>query len=60
MEHTMKNCMHIGALGEEMLRALTAESRDRLKTRREESTRTRTLLRVTIYCLKIVVVWAYE
>jgi hypothetical protein len=52
--------MHIGALGEEMLRALTAESRDRLKTRREESTRTRTLLRVTIYCLKIVVVWAYE
>jgi hypothetical protein len=33
---------------------------DRLKTRRKESTRTRTLLRIMIYCLKIVVRWAYE
>jgi hypothetical protein len=33
---------------------------ERLKTRREEPTKTRTLLRITIYCLKILVRRAYE
>jgi hypothetical protein len=40
--------------------ALTVEFGDRLKTRRKESTKTRTLLRIIIYCLKIMVRWAYE
>jgi hypothetical protein len=35
--------------------ALTVEFRDKLKT-----TRTRTLIRVAIYCLKVMVRWAYE
>jgi len=47
-------------VGEGIFGALTVEFRDRLKTRREESTKTRTLLRVIIYCLKIIVKWAYE
>jgi hypothetical protein len=33
---------------------------DRLKTRREEPTKTRTLLRIIMYCLKILVRLAYE
>jgi hypothetical protein len=55
----MKAYMHIG-VGEGMFGALTVEFGDRLKTRRKESTKTRTLLRIMIYCLKIVVRWAYE
>jgi hypothetical protein len=43
-----------------MFGALTVEFGGRLKTRRKESTRTRTLLRIMIYCLKIIVTWAYE
>ena len=33
---------------------------ERLKTGREEPTKTRTLIRITIYCLKILVRLAYE
>ena len=31
-----------------------------MKTRRKELTKTRTLLRITIYYLKILVRWTYE
>jgi hypothetical protein len=48
------------SVGEGIFGALTTEFGDRLKTRREESTKTRTLLRIIIYCLKILVRWAYE
>jgi hypothetical protein len=47
-------------VGEGIFGALTVEFGDRLKTRRKESTKTRTLLRIIIYCLKIIVRWAYE
>ena len=33
---------------------------DRIKTKKKESTETRILLRITIYCLKIIVRWIYE
>jgi hypothetical protein len=33
---------------------------DGLKTRRRGPTKTRTHLRIIIYCLKILVRWAYE
>jgi hypothetical protein len=48
------------SVGEGIFGALTVEFGDRLKTRREEPTKTRTLLRIIIYCLKILVRWAYE
>jgi len=48
------------SVGEGVFGVLTTEFGDRLKTRREESTKTRTLLRIIIYCLKILVRWAYE
>jgi hypothetical protein len=48
------------SVGEGIFGALTTEFGDRLKTRREESIKTRTLLRIIIYCLKILVRWAYE
>jgi hypothetical protein len=48
------------SVGEGVFGALTVEFGDRLKTRREEPTKTRTLLRIIIYCLKILVRWAYE
>jgi hypothetical protein len=41
------------SFGEGIFGALTVEFGDRLKTRREESTKTRILLRIIIYCLKI-------
>jgi hypothetical protein len=47
-------------VGEGIFGALTVEFGDRLKTRRKESTKTRTLLRIIIYCLRIMVRWAYE
>jgi hypothetical protein len=47
-------------VGEGVFGALTVEFGDRLKTRREESTKTRTHLRIIIYCLKILVRWTYE
>jgi hypothetical protein len=47
-------------VGEGIFGALTVEFGGRLKTRREESTKTRTLLRIMIYCLRIIVRWAYE
>jgi hypothetical protein len=47
-------------VGEGIFGALTVEFGERLKTRREEPTKTRTLLRITIYCLKILVRLAYE
>ena len=47
-------------VGEGGIRSANGRVRDRLKTRRKESTKTRTLLRITIYCLKIIVRWAYE
>jgi hypothetical protein len=43
------------SVGEGIFGALTVEFGDRLKTRREESTKTRTHLRIIIYCLKILV-----
>jgi hypothetical protein len=46
--------------GEGIFGALTVELGDRLKTRRRELTKTRTHLRITIYCLKILVRWTYE
>jgi len=48
------------SVGEGIFGALTVEFGDRLKTRREESTKTRTHLRIIIYCLKILVRQAYE
>jgi hypothetical protein len=53
--HTMNPYMRIGASEEGIFGALTVEFGERLKTRREEPTKTRTLLRITIYCLKILV-----
>jgi hypothetical protein len=53
---TMKAYTRIGA-SEGMFGALTVEFGDRLKTRRKESTKTRTLLRIIIYCLRIIVRW---
>ena len=62
-------------LGEGIFRALTVESGDRIKTKKrlstklfgaltvefgEHSMKTRTLLRITTYRLKIPVRWAYE
>jgi hypothetical protein len=47
-------------VGEGVFGALTVEFGDRLKTRREEPTKTRTLLRIIMYCLKILVRWTYE
>jgi len=48
------------SVGEGVFGALTVEFGERLKTRREESTKTRTHLRIIIYCLKILVRWTYE
>ena len=47
-------------VGEGVFGALTVEFGERLKTRRKEPTKTRILLRIIIYCLKILVRWAYE
>jgi hypothetical protein len=47
-------------VGEGIFVALTVEFRERLKTRKEETPRIRTHLRIIIYCLKILVRWAYE
>ena len=47
-------------VGEGVFEALTVEFGERLKTRREEPTKTRTLLRIIIYCLTILLRWAYE
>jgi hypothetical protein len=43
-------------VGEGVFGTLTVEFGERLKTRREEPTKTRTLLN----CLKILVRWTYE
>jgi hypothetical protein len=48
------------SVGEGIFGALTVEFGERLKTRRKEPTKTRILLRIMIYCLKILVRWAYE
>jgi len=40
--------------------ALTVEFGDRIKTKKKESIETRILLRIIIYCLKIIVRWAYR
>jgi hypothetical protein len=48
------------SVGEGIFGALIVEFGERLKTRREESTKTRTHLRIIIYCLKILVRWTYE
>jgi len=40
------------SVGEGIFGALTVEFGDRIKTKRRESTETRILLRITIYCLK--------
>ena len=48
------------SVGEGIFGALTVEFGDRIKTKKKESTETRILLRITIYCLKIIVRWIYE
>jgi len=48
------------SVGEGIFGALTVEFGERLKTRREKSTKTRTYLRIIIYCLKTLVRWIYE
>jgi hypothetical protein len=45
MEHTYENIYAYRGVGEGMFGALTVEFGDRLKTRREESTKARTLLK---------------
>jgi hypothetical protein len=47
-------------IGEGVFGALTVEFGERLKTRRKDPTKTRTLLRITIYYLKILVRCTYE
>lgn len=47
-------------VGEGVFGALTVEFGDRMKTRRKESCKTRILLRLIVYCLKIIVRWLYE
>ena len=42
------------SIGEEIFRTLTVEFRERIKTKKKESTETRILLRITIYCLKTI------
>jgi hypothetical protein len=39
--------------------ALTVEFGDRMKTGRKEASDTRVLLRITVYCLKILARWLY-
>ena len=48
------------SVGEGIFGALTVEFGDRIKTKKRESTETRILLRLIIYCLKITVRWAYK
>ena len=48
------------SVGEGIFGALTVEFGDRIKAKRRESTETRIPLRITIYCLKIIVRWIYE
>ncbi|MCL7389712.1 MAG: hypothetical protein LZ173_07275 [Thaumarchaeota archaeon] len=43
------------SVGERIFGALTVEFGESLKTRRKEPTKTRILLRIIIYCLKILV-----
>jgi hypothetical protein len=33
---------------------------DRIKTKRKESFKTRVILRIIVYCLKIIIRWIYE
>jgi len=46
------------SVGEGIFGASTVEFGDRIKTK--ESTETRILLRIIIYCLKIIVRWIYK
>ena len=48
------------SVGEGIFGALTVEFGDRIKTKKRESTKTRILTRIAIYCLKIIVRWIYE
>jgi len=48
------------SVGEGIFGALTVEFGDRIKTKKKESIETRILLRIIIYCLKIIVRWAYR
>jgi len=48
------------SVGESIFGALTVEFGDRIKTKKRETTKTRILLRLIIYCLKITVRWAYR
>jgi hypothetical protein len=41
-------------------RGFGARIRDRIKTKRKESFKTRVILRLIVYCLKIIVRWIYE
>jgi len=42
------------SVGEGIFGALTVEFGDRIKMKKKESTETRILIRITIYCLKII------
>jgi len=48
------------SVGEGIFGALTVEFGDRIKTKKRETIKTRILLRLIIYCLKITVRWAYK
>jgi len=48
------------SVGEGIFGALTVEFGGRVKAKKRESTKTRITLRIAIYCLKIIVRWAYR
>jgi len=48
------------SVGEGIFGASTVEFGDRIKTKKKESTRTRILTRILIYCLKIIVRWLID
>ena len=47
-------------VGEGIFGALTVEFGDRIKTKRKESFKTRVILRIIVYCLKIIIRCIYE
>ena len=48
------------SVGEGIFGASTVEFGGRVKAKKRESTKTRILTRIAIYCLKIIVRWAYR
>ena len=54
-----ESAYRLRGVGEGIFGALTVEFGDRMKTRRKEAGDTRVLLRITVYCLKILARWLY-